>query len=156
MNLPDPYVVWFVVGLVLVLAEFAVPGVILVFVGLGAWLASLTTWAGWTESLGSQMTVFAVGSLVLLLGLRRVFKPWFTGISSSSANPGDLDEFVGRRVTVITAVAPSVRGKVEFKGANWSAESDASFEPGEVALISRVEGLCLHIRKPQTTTHEQP
>lgn len=152
MNAPDPYVIWFLVGLVLVLAEFAVPGVILVFVGLGAWVASVTTWLGWTGTLGSQMAVFAVGSLVLLMTLRRVFKPWFTGISSSSAHPGDLDEFVGRRVTVVSAVKPGTRGKVEFKGANWTAESDTAFEPGEPALISRVEGLCLHIRQPDNPT----
>ncbi len=152
MNATEPYMVWFVVGLILVLLEFAVPGVILVFIGLGAWLVSLASWAGWVDSVGAQMTLFAVGSLVLLLGLRRVFKPWFTGLSSSSANPGDLDEFINHRVTVVSAIEPDKRGKVEFKGANWNAESTQSFEPGETALITRVDGLCLHIRKPQSST----
>lgn len=32
----SPAQIWFLVGLVLVLAEFALPGVILVFIGLGA------------------------------------------------------------------------------------------------------------------------
>ena len=54
--------IWFLAGLVLVLAEFATPGVILVFIGLGAWVAALTTWLGWTEALGAQMGVFAVSS----------------------------------------------------------------------------------------------
>lgn len=154
MNPPDPYVIWFIVGLALVLAEFAVPGVILVFIGLGAWVAAATAWLGWTDTLGSQMAVFGIGSLALLLTLRRIFKPWFTGISSSSANPGDLDEFVDQRVTVVAAVEPGERGRVEFKGANWIAESDTPFAVGEPALISRVDGLCLHIRKPQTSTQE--
>jgi hypothetical protein len=57
--------IWFLVGLVLVLAEFATPGVILVFIGLGAWVAALTTWLGWTEALGAQMGVFAVSSTLL-------------------------------------------------------------------------------------------
>lgn len=156
MSAPDPDVIWFLVGVFLILSEFALPGVILVFVGLGAWLAAATSWLGWTPSLGSQMTVFSIGSVVLLLTLRRLFKPWFTGISSSSAHPGDLDEFVGRRVTVVSPVKPGSRGRVEFKGANWIAESNVPFEAGEPAEISRMDGLCLHIRKCQPSTPERP
>lgn len=143
-----PAQIWFLVGLVLVLAEFAVPGVVLVFIGLGAWVASFATRLGWTDSLAAQMTVFAVSSLVLLLGLRRLFKSWFMGFTK--VNPDttrDLDEFIGRPVVVVTALAAGSRGKVEFKGAGWTAESEDALEPGETAFITGMDGLCLKVSR---------
>ena len=42
----DSATIWFLIGLGLVLAEFAVPGVILVFLGVAAWIVALLDWAG--------------------------------------------------------------------------------------------------------------
>lgn len=139
---------WFLVGLILILAEFATPGVILVFIGMGAWIASLTTWLGWTDSLGTQMSVFAVSSVVMLLGLRRVFKSWFVGFSKSNESvDADLDEFVGKPVRVLTAISEGKPGRVEFKGTGWTAESTEILEPGDAAVITRVDGLCLSVAR---------
>ena len=143
-----PAQIWFLVGLVLVLGEFVTPGVILVFIGLGAWLASLTTWLGWTGSLGAQMIVFAVSSLVLLLGLRRLFKSWLVGFTKTNPDiTRDLDEFIGKPVRVISGISVGVQGKVEFKGAGWNAEADEILEPGDTAIITGVDGLCLKVRR---------
>ncbi len=145
-----PAQIWFLVGLVLVLSELALPGVILVFIGIGAWMASLTTWLGWTESLGPQMLVFAISSLVLLLGLRRLCKSWLMGFSKTNADGSqDLDEFIGKPVRVITGLTAGVQGKVEFKGAGWTAESDDTFAPGDTAVITGLDGLCLKVRRKQ-------
>ncbi|MBW1855703.1 MAG: hypothetical protein JRJ00_13650 [Deltaproteobacteria bacterium] len=40
----NPTTVWFVLGLILALSEFAVPGVILIFFGVGAWIVAATTY----------------------------------------------------------------------------------------------------------------
>ena len=144
----SPAQIWFLVGLVLVLGEFVTPGVILVFIGIGAWMASLTTWLGWTGSLASQMMVFAIASLMLLVGLRRLFKPWLMGFSKTNPDTTrDLDEFIGKPVRVVSALAAGVRGKVEFKGASWTAESDDSLEPGDTAIVTGLEGLCLKVKR---------
>jgi inner membrane protein len=144
----SPAQIWFLVGLVLVLGEFVTPGVILVFIGLGAWLASLTTWLGWTESLGMQMMVFAISSLVLLVGLRRLFKSWLMGFSKTNPDASrDLDEFIGKPVRVMSAFEAGVPGKVEFKGANWTAESDEPMQPGDTAIITSMDGLCLKVKR---------
>jgi len=41
--------IWFIAGLVLILLEFVVPGVILVFFGAGAWVVALGMWLGVIE-----------------------------------------------------------------------------------------------------------
>ena len=59
MNI-DPVIVWFVIGLVLALLEFALPGVILIFFGMGAWIAAITTYIGLTPGIGSQLIAFSI------------------------------------------------------------------------------------------------
>lgn len=138
---------WFIAGFVLVLSEFALPGIILVFIGLGAWVASLAAWAGWADTVAAQMTVFAASSLILLLGLRRWFKAWFLGSSHNAATAGAVEDFIGRSVRVVTALRPPHQGKVEFKGAQWNALSTESMEPGDTAVIVSVDGLCLKVKR---------
>ena len=148
MNALDPALLWFIAGLILVLAEFALPGVILVFIGLGAWVASLSTWLGLTQTMGSQVTVFSIASLVLLVGLRRFFKNWFMGFSASNPDAQrNLDEFTGKVVRVVEPIREGVTGKVEFKGANWSAESGDDLAVGDSAEILGVDGLRLRVRR---------
>ncbi len=144
----SPALLWFIAGFVLVLAEFATPGVILVFIGLGAWAASLAAWLGWADTLSAQTAVFASASLVLLLTLRRLFKSWFLGFTDTPATAGALEEYVGKTVRVLTPVGPGLTGKVEFKGANWNAESAVPLVPGAAAVITAVEGLNLHVIPP--------
>ena len=66
----SPILLWFVLGLILVLSEFVLPGVILVFFGIGAWITTLTVWWGWTGGWTSQLLTFAISSVVLLVVLR--------------------------------------------------------------------------------------
>jgi membrane protein implicated in regulation of membrane protease activity len=40
-----------------------------------------------------------------------------------------------------------LEGKVEFKGATWSAVSDEQIKKGEVATITGVNGITLEVRK---------
>ena len=40
----DPEILWLVAGVLLILAEFFAPGVIIVFCGVGALITSITTW----------------------------------------------------------------------------------------------------------------
>ena len=143
-----PELMWFICGAVLVLLEFIVPGVILVFFGLGAWVVALTTFAGFTRSTAAQLLIFAFASVVLLLVLRRYIKSRFSGfVSERQAPDRNLDEFTGKTVIVLEEIAPTKPGKVEFKGSPWRAESKDSFKQGESGLIEKIDGLTLKIRK---------
>lgn len=142
----QPYMVWFIVGLILILSEFALPGIILIFIGLGAWAAAFTSWMDWTPSLASQMTVFSVGSLIFLMGLRRFFTEWFMGLSKSGDARDAEEEFAGKEVKVLGTIAAGHDGKVEFKGSTWNARSDSPLEAGSIAVIVSRDGLMLTVR----------
>jgi membrane protein implicated in regulation of membrane protease activity len=145
----DPVVLWFVIGLVLALLEFAAPGVILVFFGMGAWVAAATTYAGLTDSVGSQLLVFSASSIALLASLRKWIKGKFYGhVAEVQDLNVNLDEFTGKDVLVLEDVVPGKSsGAVEFKGAKWKAVSEEQIMKGEEAVIAGNDGITLRIRK---------
>ena len=144
----SPILIWFIVGLALVLSEFMVPGVILVFFGIGAWITTLTTWLGWTNGWTSQLLTFAGSSLLLLIVLRRWFRSRFFGYVGDDHDPeSNIDGFEGQVVTVLADIAPDHdEGSVEFKGATWKATSDALIPAGKRAVIVSTSGIKLKVR----------
>ena len=116
----NPQLIWFLIGLALVFSEFMIPGVILVFFGMGAWTAAATSWIGLTPGWTSQLLVFAISSVIYLVLLRRWFQARFMGFEGDSQNPHDnIDEFQGQIVSVTEDINPETgTGKVEFKGAS--------------------------------------
>lgn len=145
----DPAIIWFIVGAILVLSEFALPGIILVFFGMAAWIVALLSWLGLVETLAVQLIVFTVLSLVLLLGLRRLCMRSFMGQTADSVSgESAMNEFIGKDADVLEGFeAAGSQGKVEFKGATWNAVSDSPLAIGDTAVITGRDGLKLKISK---------
>lgn len=143
----DPKLIWFLIGLALVLSEFMVPGIILVFFGMGAWTVALTTWLGLTAGWTAQLLVFGVSSVIYLVLLRRWFQARLTGFEGGRQDPHDnIDEFDGQIVTVTEEIdAKSLTGRVEFKGAAWAARSETAVAAGERVRIRAVESTVLFV-----------
>ena len=147
----NPTLLWFFLGLILAFLEFAVPGVILIFFAVGAWIVAVTTYLGLTDSLESQLLLFAIASILLLVLLRKWIKGKFYGhVSDVQDLDKDLDEFTGKSVVVLKDVIPGkMEGVVEFKGATWSAVSEDHIKNGEVGIITDIDGITLKIRKKE-------
>lgn len=72
MTLWQEWWVWMVAGAVLAILEVAIPGFILLGFAIGAALTGLLLWFGVLGgSFATLILVFAVGSLLAWLGLRR-------------------------------------------------------------------------------------
>ena len=141
----QPEHLWLIAGVLLILAEFAVPGFIVFFFGVGAILTALTTWIGLTSGAGSQCFVFGLSSFALLFGLRRFAKGIFVGTTDPAV--GDLDDdFTGREARVIQDIPGGIAdGRVEIKGAEWKARADSPIPAGSIVVIDRREGLTFHV-----------
>lgn len=141
----DPTLIWFLIGAVLLISEFAAPGLVILFFGVGALLTSIAVWLGLADSLQAQLMIFSVGSIVCLFTLRKYMKQWFVGDSKNE--PGDFSpEFIDKVVVVIVAIpGGAARGKVELNGAEWSATSTLPQEVGEMVTIIAREGLNLKV-----------
>jgi len=144
-----PELIWFLVGLLLLIFEFMLPGLIIAFFGVGAWLvALLCLLSDYVQgSINTQLIIFILASVLSLLCLRRWLKGIFMGhIVSKQDMTENLEEFVGQRAVVIEAITPKAGGKVEFHGTNWVAQADAEIAEGAVVEIIGKENITLKVK----------
>ena len=74
--LSDPAVIWFLIGLGLLLLELILPGLVILFFGIGAWITALVC-AIADINLNWQIFIFLVASLLGLVLLRKYLKKRF-------------------------------------------------------------------------------
>lgn len=143
--LSNPGLLWFIAGLVLLLTELFAPSLILMFFGLGAWIVT-ALYLLFNIGLPTQLIVFAVSSIVLLVFLRKKLKPVFLGYVSSKQNSGqNMDDFFEKEAVVVARIEPGKPGKVEFNGVAWDAVSDSIIDvDSRVKIIDR-SGLKLKV-----------
>jgi membrane protein implicated in regulation of membrane protease activity len=141
-----PELIWFLVGLLLLLLEFAAPGLIVFFFGLGACIVAVVCLL--TDiTLNTQLIIFIVSSFLFLLILRKWLKGVFLGHTTSKQDlTEDLEDFLGQRAVVKEKIVPKAGGKVEFHGTNWVAQADQEIPEGTVVEIIGKENITLKVK----------
>ena len=134
-------VIWFILGTILILLELALPGLIVIFFGIGAWVVALLTGI-FDISLTWQIIIFMVASIAGLATLRRFLQNKFFQKTDSSADDVD-DEFTGSFAIAETDLEPDKPGKISFKGTLWTAISDAKIDKGSRVKIVKKESITL-------------
>lgn len=141
-----PELIWFAIGLILLLAEFAIPGLIILFFGIGAWIVAVACMIA-QPSLNVQLGIFIGSSALSLILLRSWLKGIFMGhVTGRQDLNVDLNEFVGERAVVVQAIAPKRPGKVELHGTNWTAEADVEAPEGAIVEIVAKDNLTLKVK----------
>lgn len=135
-------VIWFLIGLVLILLEFAVPGLIVVFFGIGAWVTALICLVT-DVSLNMQLFIFLVASVAGLALLRRVLKKRYMDVLQP--DNGLEDEYIGQTAVAISSFAAGEPGKVSFKGSNWEATSRHAVTEGQRLKITGYKSIRLFV-----------
>lgn len=136
---------WAVGGIVLIMAELAVPSFVLIWFGLGALAVALAVAAasiGFTAQLGLWLVV----SLALVAGWFKVFKP---GLHKTRIGMADA-HVIGEVGMLVRDVAPFEKGEVRFQkpilGADvWECIADEPIRSGERVRVIEVEGSFLKI-----------
>jgi membrane protein implicated in regulation of membrane protease activity len=138
-----PELLWFLIGLVLFLIELVVPGFIIFFFGFGGWVTALICLV-FHPGTNLQIIIFAVTSLLSLLALRKMIQNKFF---YSKANSSDAveDEFTGKEGIATTDFGNGKKGKVEFKGTTWDAESDSEIKEGKRVIITGKQSFNLFV-----------
>jgi inner membrane protein len=130
-----PEVIWFIIGLGLFLLELVLPGFVIFFFGVGAWVTALLCLIA-NPGINLQVIVFAVTSVLSLLALRKMIQKRFFYAREDEDRSGDVeDEFTGKEAAAVTGFGPGRKGKVEFKGTTWQAESGSEIKAGQTVII---------------------
>ena len=124
----DAAVIWFILGFILFLLEFAVPGLILFFFDV---------------SLNLQLVIFLGSSIITIL----LFRKSLRNIMWSRKNATEIeDEFIGKTGKAETFIGPGQNGKVDFKGTSWDAKSDDIIEKGGNVTVIGNESILLIVK----------
>jgi inner membrane protein len=140
-------VIWIIIGFVLFLLEFLLPGLILFFFAVGAWIVGILCL--FTDlSINQQLIVFLISSVVTILLLRK----WLSKILWKRKHSTELleDEFLGKTAKALTAILPGENGKVDFKGTTWQAASEDTIEKGENVIIIGNESILLLVKSTKS------
>ncbi len=140
----SPIIIWFVVGLVLILMEFVIPGLVIVFFGLGGWVTAILVAIFPEMAFWVQMMIFTVFSVVMLVLLRRSLKKRFFSDQENAESEG-VDDYIGKTATV-EADIKNGDGKVNFKGATWSAYADEDIPKGSKVTIIDKNSIKLKVK----------
>ena len=148
MNMSEfltPGVIWFLIGLGLLILELIIPGLIVIFFGVGAWITALCC-VLFNPGLNGQLLIFVVTSVLGLLLLRKFLKHKFFGADLSESDALE-DEFIGKTARLETAMQAGVPGKISFKGTRWTAIAESDIEAGSQVEITGKESLTLFVKK---------
>jgi membrane protein implicated in regulation of membrane protease activity len=142
-----PELLWFLIGLVLFLLELVVPGFVIFFFGLGAWITALVCLliTPVTDMENLQIIIFAVTSILSLVAFRKLIQKKFF-YSKGNKSEAVEDEFTGKEGISISDFGKSIKGKVEFKGTRWNAESEYDITEGQTVIIIKNENLILKVK----------
>lgn len=143
----NPAVLWAIIGFVLFLLEFAVPGFILFFFGVGAWIVALLA-LFIDMPINVQLLLFLGASIITTLLFRKSLHTIMRGKKGAVELE---DEFIGKTGRSETPIAPGKNGKVYFKGTSWDAASDDVIGPDEAVTIIGNESIVLIVKSTKTT-----
>jgi len=144
-----PEIIWFLIGLTLLIMEFVLPGLIIAFFGVGAWIVALVClFSNYVQgSVNVQLTIFILSSVLSLICLRKWLKGVFLGHAVSKQNlKENLEEFIGQKAVVKEKITPKAGGKVEFHGTNWAAEADEEIAVETVVEIVAKDNITLKVK----------
>ena len=139
---------WVVLGIVLVLAELAVPAFFVIWFGFGAMLVGLVLLLAPGLTLSAQIGVWVLASVAMTVLWFRVFKrsQHKTLIGTAAG------EVIGEIGLLVSAVAPFERGKVRFQrpvlGAEeWACVAESAIAAGQRVRVVSVEGSYVKVAK---------
>ena len=138
---------WLGLGFALIMAEVTIGNFILFFIGLAAAITGICLWLGMPAENGIPFVLFASLALVLLVGVRSRLKLHLVGKSVQGSVD---DDYLDKEVTVVSGFdgANPQRGRVHYRGADWSARcSKGQLDLGTIAIIVGRDGNTLIVEQ---------
>lgn len=116
-------IIFFIGGIVLMIAEAFLPGGVSFFLGLSGLVVGLLRWLGIMEDPATSLITWLLSSIGLLLLIRPIFMKYWGGESSFKLADEDV-EAMDQIVDVIEPVnAKDHSGRIRFQGISWQAQT---------------------------------
>src|ERR1044071_6774802 len=144
------WVLWFIFGAILIIAEIFTTGFVLLWVGIGALLAALASFIG-IDSLVLQFLIFAGVSIALTAASRTIFINYFSREKTGESLRSGVDALPGKIGTVVASSKGALHeGAVKVFGSTWTAypaPGEAPLEAGERVCVESIEGASIYVKR---------
>ena len=130
---------WLGSGIFLMAIEFLVPGLVMVFVGLGSLTVVFGMHFGYIDGILQQFITFFISSIIYLLTLRFLVLRFVPSVTRKE-NIDEDEEVIGSIVELVEDINSCEFGRVKHSGSSWQAraEGDQTILKGEqVKIIGR-------------------
>ena len=164
MNGDIAWILWAVLGIILIIAEVFTPGFVLLWFGIGALAASFAGLLG-LDSLLLQFLSFSIVSVALTAASRTIFVNYFSREKSGRNLKTGVDALPGKTGIVVSSSRGALNeGAVKVFGSTWTAypaEGEDALEAGERVVVERVQGASIYVRRLEAVpawraTHSLP
>ena len=144
------WVLWFILGAILIVAEIFTAGFVLLWFGVGALAAAFAALVG-VESLALQFLIFATVSIGLTAASRTIFVNYFSHEKPEDALKSGVDSLPGKIGTVVSSSRGALQeGAVKVYGSTWTAYPAAGEDPleaGERVVVESIQGASIYVRR---------
>jgi membrane protein implicated in regulation of membrane protease activity len=144
------WILWTVLGVVLIIAEVFTPGFVLLWFGVGALAAAFAGLVG-LDSLPLQFLIFILVSVALTAASRTIFVNYFSREKTGDDLKSGVDALPGKIGTVVSSSHGALNeGAVKVFGSTWTAypaEGEEPLEAGERVEVERVQGASIYVRR---------
>ena len=133
------YLVWFLIGVSFLIAEFLMPTFVMFFFAIGAIIVSVIT-ACYDLSINFQIILFALFSVTSLVLLRNYMKNIFKGAESKGKDKyfdNSIDS--NKNIAIVSkTIQPNSFGEIKYKGTFYKAQSKGPIDEGKkVRVVSK-------------------
>ncbi len=147
------WILWLVLGVILIIAEIFTLGFVLFWFGIGALAAAFVGYLGF--GIGWQFMAFAIVSVALTAMSRTIFARYLPQNDADPMKTG-ADSLPGKVGTVAEASSGALNaGAVKVFGSIWTAYplDDIALIEGEKVEVVEVKGSSIYVRR---VTNELP
>ena len=140
------WILWIVLGAVLIIAEIFTLGFVLFWFGIGALIAALAGWLGF--GFGLQFLIFAIVSIALTAMSRTIFVKYSP--QNEDVLKTGIDSLPGQIGTVTIGSKGALQeGAVKVYGSVWTAfpvDDETPLVEGEKVEVVSVQGSSIYVR----------
>src|SRR4051794_6962667 len=144
------WILWTILGAILIVAEIFTSGFVLLWFGIGALAAALLAIVG-LDSLAIQFLVFALVSTALTAASRTIFLNYFSREKTGESLRSGVDALPGKIGTVVSSSRGALQeGAVKVFGSTWTAypaSGEPPLEAGERVCVERIEGASIYVKR---------
>lgn len=143
------WILWTIIGVILIIAEIFTSGFVLLWFGVGALLAALLGLLGF--GLPLQFLAFIAASVLLTALSRTLFVKYLGRQDGGEALRMGAASLPGQVGTVVSESRGALQeGAVKVFGSTWTAfpaEGEPPLKEGERVVVERLQGASIYVRR---------